>query len=82
MFIVTEFQVNAEGNLGNITTTYTDQLQAESKFYDILHSAAISSVPIHTAMVLTSEGEVLMSKCYQHTIPVETEPPTESEVEE
>ncbi len=72
MFIVIEFQTDKDGNLGNIVTPYSEQAEAESKYYQILSHAALSSVPIHTAMVITSEGLVIMNKCYQH--PVEVQP--------
>lgn len=69
MFIVMELQTNADGQLGNIITTYTDQAEAESKYYQILSYAAVSDIPIHTAMIITSEGLTLKSDCYQHVIP-------------
>lgn len=75
MFIVMELQTNADGQLGNIITTHTDQAEAESKYYQILSYAAVSDVPIHTAMIITSEGLTLKSDCYQHVV-------QESEVEE
>ena len=66
MFIVIELQTNTEGQLGNIITTYTDQAEAESKYYQILSYAAVSNIPIHTALIITSEGLTLKSDCYQH----------------
>ena len=66
MFIVLELQTNTEGQLGNIITTYTDQAEAESKYYQILSYAAVSNIPIHTALIITSEGLTLKSDCYQH----------------
>lgn len=66
MFIVLELQTNTEGQLGNIITTYADQAEAESKYYQILSYAAVSNIPIHTALIITSEGLTLKSDCYQH----------------
>ena len=66
MFIILETQTNANGTVSTIITQFSDKDQAESKYHQILASAAVSSLPKHTAFMLTDEGYVLKSECYRH----------------
>lgn len=63
-FIVLEIQ--SADSVSVITNNYDERLDAESKFHTILAAAAISSVPKHSASLLTDEGEVIKSQCYTH----------------
>lgn len=63
-YIVIEIQTNQDGTVGNIVTTYDSQLEAESKYHTVLSAAAISELPEHAALLFTSQGTVLESKCY------------------
>jgi hypothetical protein len=68
-----EIQTSADGQVATIVNQYEHKNDAESKFHQILMSASVSEVPVHTAMILTSEGVVLRSECYNHgenTVPV------------
>ena len=67
-YITFEIQ-NTNGTVGTITKTFEDRLQAESDYHTILASAAISSVPVHSAALMTDEGFMLESKCYKHWAP-------------
>ena len=42
------------------------QMKAESKYHQVLAAAAISSLPEHSAVLISSDGECLMSKYYLH----------------
>lgn len=66
MYIVLEVQTNQDGTVGNLVTAYENQNDAESKYHTILASAAISSLPKHTAYILTDDGYKIDSKCYRH----------------
>jgi len=47
--------------------TYTDRNEAESKFHQILASAATSNIEEHTAIILTNDGRLVRpSECYRH----------------
>ena len=50
---------------------YTDRNQAESKFHQILTSAATSQVEEHAACLLTSDGRMVRNECYHHPKAVE-----------
>lgn len=68
MFIVIELQKLGDDNVANIVTPYANKNEAESKYHDILKAAAISPVPIHSAMIVTEEGFLLKSEYYEHKL--------------
>ena len=84
-FYIEEIQQYSDGTYGNITHVawYLDpdkaRLKAESKFYEVLSAAAVSTLPSHAAIMFTSEGFPLMNQCYKHEAvePTETTEPTE-----
>lgn len=63
-YVVIELQSN-NGSLANIVTDFDDRLQAESKYHTILAAAAVSPVPVHSAVLMTDEGFILMADCYK-----------------
>lgn len=65
-FIVIELQKNADGSVGNIVNAYDDQEKAESAYYAVLSSAAVSTIPVHSAALITEEGFPLLHHCYKH----------------
>ena len=70
-FLVMEIQTWDTGAVQTPTYAYDTQEKAESKYHAILSSAAVGTLPIHTAVLLTAEGTVLEARCYEH--PVEPE---------
>lgn len=77
-YIVIELQTAANGAVGNFLFTYTDRYEAEAKYHLILAAAATSSVPVHTAVIMTNEGQLLERKSYHHAA---AEPEVEPEAE-
>ena len=77
-YIILEVQSNADGTVGTIITTYdeSEKDSAESKYHLILSSAAVSSLPRHTAFMLKDDGRIIRSECYEH--PIEPTPDPES----
>jgi hypothetical protein len=65
-YVVIELQTDANGNVANIITEHNTINEAEAKFYTILAAAAVSSVPCHTAVILSNTGETHGTKCYEH----------------
>lgn len=63
-YIVVELQTNASGSVANIVTSYDERNAAESKYYSILAAAAVSQLPKHAAVLMTSEGYLVESKCF------------------
>ena len=66
MFIVIELQKNKDGAVANIVTDHATQAEAESKYHAILASAAVSEIPVHSAVLVSEEGFPLMHHCYKH----------------
>lgn len=65
-YIVIELQTNADGTVGNLVWSYTNQEQAESKFHAVLSAAAISTIPVHACSLLSGDGRLLNRGCYEH----------------
>lgn len=67
-YLVIEIQTNANGTVGNIVSSYDALNAAESKYHTVLAAAAISALPEHAAVLMTSRGQVLETKWYQHEV--------------
>lgn len=65
-YIVIELQKNAEGVVSNIVTSHDTLPEAESKYHSILAGAAVSEVPVHSAIIVSEEGFPVAHKCYKH----------------
>lgn len=66
MYIVMEIQTNAEGQVATLINQYEEINNAESKFHQILASASISEVPVHTAVLMTEKGVTVRAEYYDH----------------
>lgn len=64
MFIVMEIQ---NGTVLPVIVKES-RAEAESAYHMILAAAAISTVEVHTAVLMTNEGFMLESKCYKHEV--------------
>ena len=67
MFIVIELQKNENGAVANIVTDHSTQAEAESKYHAVLAAAAVSEIPVHSAIIVSEEGFPLMHQCYKHS---------------
>ena len=65
-YIVMEIQTGFDGAVGNLVTVYDNQADAESAYYLILAAAVKSNLMMHTAILFTNDGNVIMSKNYVH----------------
>ena len=79
-YLVTEIQTFEGGAVQNPTYAFDDRNKAEAKYHAILAAAAVSALPVHSALLFTDEGFALESKCYKH--PKEPEPEPEPETTE
>lgn len=66
MYIVIELQKNADGQVSNLVTSHNSLAEAESKYYSILASAAVNTVPVHSAIIVSEEGFPVKHQCYKH----------------
>lgn len=67
-YVVIELQTNGDGSVANITTAYDTRNAAESAYHTILAAAAISALPMHAAALLSSDGTLIDSYCYEHEV--------------
>lgn len=65
-YIVMEIQTYEGGAITTPTYAYDNRLSAESKYHAILSGAAVSKLPCHAAVLMTSEGQVLDHGMYRH----------------
>lgn len=65
-YIVLEIQTNSDGTVGTILTSYDKLNEAESKFFAVLSAAALSTLPVHTAMLLKNNGTMLRVETFEH----------------
>lgn len=65
-YIVIELQKNANGAVSNIVTERNTLPEAESHYYSILAAAAVSTVPVHSAIIVSEEGFPVKYQCYKH----------------
>ncbi len=79
MYIVMEIQKtgNTAADVTRIVTVHETKNDAESKFHTVLAYAAISAVPVHSAVMLTDTGIWLRSESYDHPIAPTPEPEDE-----
>ena len=66
-YLVLELQKNTDTDVvTSILTDYTDKAQAESHFHTVLAAAAVSSVPVHSAVLMTDEGKTIKNETYKN----------------
>lgn len=68
MYIVIEIQRSGEDTLAYLVSTHTNINDAYSKFYLVLSAAAISTIPIHGATMLTETGEIVANEYFRHEV--------------
>ena len=71
-YYIMELQKYANGEYGNLVHFAYDadpdkaRLKGESKYHEILAAAAVSELPEHAAILMSSKGEPIEHKCYVH----------------
>ncbi len=76
-YLVTEIQTFETGAISTPTYAYDDRLTAESKYHALLSGAAISKLPTHAVVLMTSDGRLISSQSYNHPIETPEEEVTE-----
>ena len=73
-YIVIELQKHTEdADVSTIVTTKNTKEEAESTYYSILASAAISTIPVHGAIIIDEMGNPIKNNHYTHKV-AEPEP--------
>lgn len=63
MYIVIEIQTKGD-SVSTLTYKYNELSLAEQKYYSILSSAAVSSLDVHSAIILDCRGVTLRKDFY------------------
>lgn len=74
-YLVIEIQKFDGGSMSTPSYAYDNQNSAEAKYHSILATAAVSALPVHSAVLLNETGFVIDHKSYNH----EVEPTPEEE---
>lgn len=70
-YLVIEIQTFDTGAISTLTYDYDDRFAAESKYHAILSSAAISELPTHAVVLMTSDGRLIDRGVYKHQVETE-----------
>ena len=68
MYIVIEIQTNADQTVGNFMWAYSERNDAEAKYHSVLSSAAKSSLPCHSCVILRNDGLQIAAQSYKHEV--------------
>ena len=66
MFIVIEIQTNADGSVGNFVWSFGTLDDAFSKYHSVLSEAAVSSLLVHSCVVLRNDGQQIAAQSFKH----------------
>lgn len=66
MYVAIELKEKVDGSLEVSTFKKDTREEVESAYHSILTSAAKSSYPVHSAVILNPEGQRLRGECYKH----------------
>jgi len=71
-YLIIEIQKFADGSIAVPSpTTHDTFFDAMAKYHTILAAAAKSSVPVHTALVLTDVGQEIRLDSFNHNEPID-----------
>lgn len=67
-YLVIELQTNRDESVAQLVTVHDTRDEAESKYHTVLSYAAVSALPIHAAVMITSDGATIKHETYYHTV--------------
>lgn len=63
-YAIVELQTAANGTVSSLITAKDDYYEAESAYHITLASAALSGLPVHAAVMLDNQGNVIHSQAF------------------
>lgn len=66
MYIAVEIKEKADGSVEVSNYKKDTREEAEKAYHSILAVAAVSTHPVHSALILNVEGATLKKDCYKH----------------
>ncbi|MBQ6396976.1 MAG: hypothetical protein IJI06_02385 [Oscillospiraceae bacterium] len=77
-YLVIEIQKFEDGKMSTPAYAFDNINSAEAKYHAILSAAAVSALPVHSAVLLNETGFCIKSQSYDHTPEPEPEPETDA----
>lgn len=68
-YLVIEIQKMNSGSVSQIVTVHDTREQAEQKYHTVLAYASVSTCDVHSAVMLTDEGDMVKKETYYHGQP-------------
>ena len=65
MLVVIEIQKSGD-TATPLVQLFTDDAQAKSRYHEVLSIAAVSSVPEHSVILVSEEGNYMFHEKYEH----------------
>ena len=65
-YLVMEIQTQANGTVGNFVWAFDTQDEAYSKYFSVLSVAAVSALPMHSAVMIGNDGNLYAQQCFVH----------------
>ena len=81
-YIVVEVQLNDNGTVGMISSAFDTENEALARYHQTLASASVSSLPCHSAVMFTEEGQFLRRDYFRHETIGESDSETMGEEEQ
>lgn len=73
-YLVIEIQTFEGGAVSTPTYAYDSEESALSKFFSLCAGASVSTLPVHSVVLMTNEGFQLRAECFKHeAVPAEPE---------
>ena len=66
MYFIVEIQGFADGSFSHLVTTAAARNAAEAEYHRILAAAAVSEIPLHSALIFSGDGTPVLHQCYAH----------------
>ena len=66
MYLVIELQKTSPDTVANIVTAHSNLNDAYAKYHTVLAAAAVSSVPSHSAVMITDKGGLICADSFDH----------------
>lgn len=66
MYAVIELQKSSDTQLATLATVYQTLNEAYNKWHTILAYAAVSTLPVHGAVILSGTGDIIATEHFEH----------------
>lgn len=70
-YFVVEIQKYADGTAAMLNWDFAEINQAWSQYHLVLSAAAVSQLPVHSAVIMNETGFCIENKTFEHEQPVE-----------